>query len=108
MAELIDGRAMAGQVGGEVAEEARRLRTSGGITPGLAVVRVGEDPGSKIYVTAKRKAAEEVGFRSWEYHFDASASQADVLAQLQSLNRDPSRPGTRVHLPLPNRLRSDE
>src|SRR6266849_1258518 len=55
MAQLIDGKAIAGQVRREVAEEARRLRTSRGITPGLAVVRVGEDPGSKIYVTAERK-----------------------------------------------------
>src|SRR5260370_39882867 len=90
MAQLIDGKAIAGQVRREVAEEARRLRTSRGITPGLAVVRVGEDPGSKIYVTAKRKAAQEAGFRSREYHFDASASQADVLAQAQNLKRQPS------------------
>ena len=108
MAQLIDGKAIAAQVRREVAEEARQLRASRGIIPGLAVVRVGEDPGSKIYVTAKRKAAEEVGFRSWEYQFDASASQADVLAQVQSLNRDPSVHGILVQLPLPGQLVSDE
>jgi methylenetetrahydrofolate dehydrogenase (NADP+) / methenyltetrahydrofolate cyclohydrolase len=108
MAQLIDGKAIAAQVRREVAEGARQLRVSRGITPGLAVVRVGEDPGSKIYVTAKRKAAEEVGFRSWEYHFDASASQVDVLAQVQSLNRDPSVHGILVQLPLPAQLMSDE
>lgn len=108
MAQLIDGKAIAAQVRREVAEEARQLRESRGIIPGLAVLRVGEDPGSKIYVTAKRKAAEEVGFRSWEYHFDASASQAEVLGQVQSLNRDPLVHGILVQLPLPPQLMSDE
>jgi methylenetetrahydrofolate dehydrogenase (NADP+)/methenyltetrahydrofolate cyclohydrolase len=108
MAALIDGKAIAAQVRSEVAEQARALREARGIVPGLAVVRVGEDPGSKIYVGAKRRAAEEVGFRSWEHHFDASVSQAEVLAILQALNRDPAVHGILVQLPLPSQLKADE
>ena len=108
MATLIDGKAIAAQVRSEVAEQARRLREVRGIVPGLAVVRVGEDPGSKIYVGAKRRAAEEVGFRSWEHHFDAGVGQSEVLETVRTFNRDPAVHGILVQLPLPPQLSADE
>jgi len=108
MATLIDGKAIAAQLRSEVAEQARRLREQRGIVPGLAVVRVGEDPGSKIYVGAKRRAAEEVGFRSFEHHFAANVGQAEVLQTVRTLNRDPSVHGILVQLPLPPQINADE
>src|SRR5262249_51024666 len=102
------GKAIAAKVRSEVAEQAKRLREARGIVPGLAVVRVGEDPGSKLYVGAKRRAAEEVGFRSWEHHFDVSVSQAEVLEIVQRLNRDPEVHGILVQLPLPPKINADE
>src|SRR4051812_43985453 len=74
MAQLIDGKAVAARVRAEVKADVERLKAGRGLTPGLAVVRVGEDPASKIYVTGKKKAAEEVGFHSWEHHPDENIS----------------------------------
>jgi len=93
MAQLIDGKAIAARVRAEVKADVERLKASRGLTPGLAVVRVGEDPASKIYVTGKKKAAEEVGFNSWEHHQDASITQAELLEVVPELS-----PGTLVVL----------
>jgi methylenetetrahydrofolate dehydrogenase (NADP+)/methenyltetrahydrofolate cyclohydrolase len=68
------------------------------------VVRVGEDPASKIYVTGKKKAAEEVGFNSWEHHPDASITQDELLALVEKLNADPAVHGILVQLPLPKHI----
>jgi methylenetetrahydrofolate dehydrogenase (NADP+)/methenyltetrahydrofolate cyclohydrolase len=104
MAQLIDGKAVAARIRAEVKAEVERLKAERGLVPGLAVVRVGEDPASKIYVTGKKKAAEEVGFRSWEHHRDASLSQEELLALVEALNRDPAVHGILVQLPLPRHI----
>lgn len=104
MAQLIDGKAIAARVRAEVQAEVERLKAAQGLVPGLAVIRVGEDPASKIYVTGKKKAAEEVGFRSWEHHFDASISQEELLAQVRRLNDAAAVHGILVQLPLPKHL----
>lgn len=108
MAQLIDGKAIAAKVRSEVARGVVRLTAEKGITPGLTVVRVGEDPASKTYVTGKKKAAEEVGFRGEERHFDASISQARLLEEVASLNADSRVHGILVQLPLPKHINPDD
>ena len=104
MAQLIDGKAVAARVRVEVKAEVERLKAERGLVPGLAVVRVGEDPASKIYVTGKKKAALEVGFNSWEHHLEASISQEELLAVVERLNTDPAVHGILVQLPLPKHI----
>ncbi|HZH02596.1 MAG TPA: bifunctional methylenetetrahydrofolate dehydrogenase/methenyltetrahydrofolate cyclohydrolase FolD [Myxococcaceae bacterium] len=104
MAQLIDGKAIAAKVRAEAKAGAERLKAERGITPGIAFVRVGEDPASKTYVGSKKKAAEEAGFRSWEHHLNASASEAEVLALVERLNADAAVHGILVQLPLPPHL----
>ena len=87
MAQRIDGKVIAAKVRAQVATGVKALQAAHGLTPGLAVVRVGEDPASKVYVTGKRKDAEEVGFRSWEHHYDADVGQAEVMAQIHNRTR---------------------
>jgi methylenetetrahydrofolate dehydrogenase (NADP+)/methenyltetrahydrofolate cyclohydrolase len=100
---IIDGKLIAAKVRGEVAEGVRALEAAG-IAPGLAVVRVGEDPASAIYVRGKRKDCAEVGIRSEEHHLAATTSQADLLALVARLNADPAIHGILVQLPLPKHL----
>ncbi len=100
---IIDGKLIAAKVRSEVAEAVRALGAVG-IAPGLAVVRVGEDPASAIYVRGKRKDCEEVGIRSVEHHLPATTSQADLLALVAQLNADPTIHGILVQLPLPKHL----
>ena len=107
MAQLIDGKAVAAQVRAEVKADVERLHRERGFIPGLAVVRVGEDPASKIYVTGKKKAALEVGFHSWEHHLDASVTQAELLALVDRLNHDPAVHGILVQLPLPRHIHAE-
>lgn len=104
MAQLIDGKAVAARVRAEVKADVERLRAERGLVPGLAVVRVGEDPASRIYVTGKKKAAEEVGFNSWEHHRDAGITQDELLALVGGLNADPAVHGILVQLPLPRHI----
>lgn len=107
MAQLIDGKAVAARVRAEVKAEVDRLKLERGLVPGLAVVRVGEDPASKTYVSGKKKAAEEVGFRSWEHHRDSTVSQEELLALVHRLNEDPTVHGILVQLPLPRHIDAD-
>ncbi|PMR73657.1 bifunctional methylenetetrahydrofolate dehydrogenase/methenyltetrahydrofolate cyclohydrolase FolD [Billgrantia endophytica] len=99
-ARRIDGKACAERVLAEVAEGVRQL-ASEGVTPGLAVVLVGEDPASQVYVRNKVRQAHTVGIRSLEHRFDADLSQAELLALIDRLNRDPEVSGILVQLPLP-------
>jgi methylenetetrahydrofolate dehydrogenase (NADP+)/methenyltetrahydrofolate cyclohydrolase len=108
MAQLIDGKAIAAKVRAEVAEGVKRLQASKGIVPGLAVVRVGEDPASKVYVGGKRKAAKEIGFHEQEHHFDEKVTQSEVLDRIAQLNADPAIHGILVQLPVPKQLNGDE
>ncbi|MEL7215230.1 MAG: bifunctional methylenetetrahydrofolate dehydrogenase/methenyltetrahydrofolate cyclohydrolase FolD [Pseudomonadota bacterium] len=105
-ATLIDGKAFAATVRTRVAEHVTRLKAHG-VTPGLAVVLVGEDPASQVYVRNKGKQTVEVGMASFEHKLDADTSEADLLALVHKLNADPSVHGILVQLPLPDHLDSD-
>jgi methylenetetrahydrofolate dehydrogenase (NADP+)/methenyltetrahydrofolate cyclohydrolase len=106
-AELIDGRAIAKKVRAEVAERAKELAKRG-VRPGLAVVLVGDDPASAIYVSAKGKATEEAGMHSLTVRLDADTSQEELLAQVDALNADPRIHGILVQMPLPKQIDPDK
>jgi len=106
-AEIIDGKAFAATVREKVAGHVARLKAEHGITPGLAVVLVGEDPASQVYVRSKGKQTVEVGMNSYEHKLDANTSEADLLALINQLNNDPAVHGILVQLPLPDHLNSD-
>ena len=99
-AALIDGKASAEQLLESVAEQVRRLKRHG-TTPGLAVVLVGDDPASQVYVRNKMLKAQAVGIRSFEYRFDATLSQQALLTLIETLNNDTEVHGILVQLPLP-------
>jgi methylenetetrahydrofolate dehydrogenase (NADP+)/methenyltetrahydrofolate cyclohydrolase len=105
-AELIDGRAIARKVRAEVAERAKQLAEVG-VTPGLAVVLVGDDPASAVYVSAKGKATEEAGMYSLTVRLDADTSQEELLARVNALNADPRIHGILVQVPLPKQIDPD-
>lgn len=88
-ARIIDGKAFAATVRGQVADHVARLSSDHGITPGLAVVLVGEDPASEVYVAAKHKQTVEVGMASFEHKLPADVSEADLFALIDQLNADP-------------------
>ncbi|MEP0962580.1 MAG: bifunctional methylenetetrahydrofolate dehydrogenase/methenyltetrahydrofolate cyclohydrolase FolD [Roseobacter sp.] len=106
-ATLIDGKAFAAKVRAQVAEHVTQLKTDHNITPGLAVVLVGEDPASQVYVRSKGKQTLEVGMKSVEHKLDADTSEADLLAVIDQLNKDPEIHGILVQLPLPKHLNED-
>jgi methylenetetrahydrofolate dehydrogenase (NADP+)/methenyltetrahydrofolate cyclohydrolase len=103
-AVLIDGRAVAAELYAKVAAEVRRLATDHGVIPGLAVVLVGHDPASEIYVASKEKMTAEAGMRSFDHRLPATTSEADLLALLTRLNDDPAVHGILVQLPLPPQI----
>lgn len=106
-AQIIDGKAFAATVRAQVAEHVATLKDAHGITPGLAVVLVGEDPASQVYVRSKGKLTVEVGMNSYEHKLDTTTSQEDLLALIDKLNADPEVHGILVQLPLPAHLDSD-
>ena len=106
-AELIDGKRIAQEIRAEVAERVKRL-VAAGVKPGLSVILVGDDPASAVYVGAKGKATEEAGMYSATIRLPASASQKDLLAQVDSLNNDPRVHGILVQMPLPKHLDAEE
>lgn len=101
--KLIDGKAAAAQVRREVAARAAAL-TARGVTPGLAVVLVGEDPASQVYVRAKARACREVGITAFDHALPAQTSAAELKALLRGLNEDPRVHGVLLQLPLPGAL----
>jgi len=103
MNNLIDGRAIAEQVHVETADRIARLKARG-IQPGLAFVRVGEDPASKVYVGMKEKASQRLGIRSTTTVLPADTSEADLLALVRKLNADAVVHGILVQAPLPNQI----
>ena len=107
VAEIIDGKAFAARVRGQVAEHVVRLKAEHAIIPGLAVVVVGEDPASQVYVRSKGKLTVEVGMHSVEHKLDVDTSEADLLAVIDQLNADAAIHGILVQLPLPNHLNED-
>ena len=107
VATVIDGKAFAATVRGKVAEHVTRLKADHDIIPGLAVVLVGEDPASQVYVRSKGKMTVEVGMKSVEHKLDAETSETDLLALIDRLNADPEIHGILVQLPLPKHLDED-
>ena len=106
-ATIIDGKAFAATVRAKVATHVARLKADHDITPGLAVVLVGEDPASQVYVRSKGKMTTEVGMNSYEHKMDVETSEADLLAVIEQLNNDPAVHGILVQLPLPKHLDED-
>ncbi|MCK5747683.1 MAG: bifunctional methylenetetrahydrofolate dehydrogenase/methenyltetrahydrofolate cyclohydrolase FolD [Oricola sp.] len=106
-ASIIDGKGFAAKVRGEVGRHVKRLKDEHGITPGLAVVLVGEDPASQVYVRSKGKQTVEAGMNSYEHKRDASISQEELLALVEQLNGDPAVHGILVQLPLPDHIDED-
>lgn len=103
-AQIIDGKAFAAGLRERVAGAVAALKADHGVTPGLAVVLVGEDPASQVYVRNKGKQTLEAGMQSFEYKMDASTSQDDLLAKVRELNDDPRVNGILVQLPLPKQI----
>ncbi len=106
-ATVIDGKAFAVRIREKVAGHVARLKEEHGITPGLAVVLVGEDPASQVYVRSKGKQTAEVGMKSVEHKLDVDTAEADLLALIDQLNNDPEIHGILVQLPLPKHLDED-
>lgn len=106
-AQLIDGKALAIKVKDALKNDAQELTRKHGRPPGIAVVRVGEDSASKVYVTSKEKTALELGFGSWHHHFETTITQAELLAFVAKLNADPKVDGILVQLPLPKHIDSN-
>ncbi|PCI60290.1 MAG: bifunctional methylenetetrahydrofolate dehydrogenase/methenyltetrahydrofolate cyclohydrolase FolD [Gammaproteobacteria bacterium] len=103
-AQLIDGKAIAQQIRNSVKEKVSLRISQGKRVPGLAVILVGLDPASQIYVGSKRKACEEVGFESRSYDLPSTTSENELLALIEELNSDNSVDGILVQLPLPEHL----
>ncbi len=104
MASIIDGKAISAAVRERIKNDTARLISRSGVTPGLAVVLVGDDPASKIYVRNKKKACEEVGFKSFEYVLPAETPEIVLLELIDTLNREPDVHGILVQLPLPEHI----
>ncbi|MBK1864955.1 bifunctional methylenetetrahydrofolate dehydrogenase/methenyltetrahydrofolate cyclohydrolase FolD [Taklimakanibacter albus] len=105
-AKVIDGKAYAEGLRVRIAKAVKELGAKHGLKPGLAVVLVGEDPASKVYVANKAKQTVEVGMNSWEHRLDAATSEKDLLALVDKLNNDPAVHGILVQLPLPKQIDS--
>lgn len=106
-ASILDGKLFAARIRGKVADHVARLKDAHNVTPGLAVVLVGEDPASQVYVRSKGKQTVEVGMASFEHKLAPDTSEADLLALIAKLNADPEVHGILVQLPLPSHLNSD-
>jgi len=104
---ILDGKAIAGLVRAEVKVGAEALMERHGLRVGLAVVRVGDDPASEIYVRGKIRDCHEVGFTSWEHHLPADTQQQQLMALIERLNGDRSVHGVLVQLPLPKQIDPD-
>src|SRR6201999_4518639 len=106
-ARIIDGKAIAAELRVRVAAEAARVRREHNLVPGLAVVLVGNDPASEVYVRSKHKQTQDAGMASFEHKLPANVSQAELLALVDKLNRDPTVHGILVQLPLPKGLNTE-
>jgi methylenetetrahydrofolate dehydrogenase (NADP+)/methenyltetrahydrofolate cyclohydrolase len=108
MAVILDGKKIAGEIRQEIKKETEKIFAERQIKPGLAVIIVGDDPASAIYVRNKEKAAQEVGFNSVVKRYPANTSQEDLLAAVDEINNDKSIHGMIVQLPLPKHLNEKE
>jgi methylenetetrahydrofolate dehydrogenase (NADP+) / methenyltetrahydrofolate cyclohydrolase len=107
MAQVIDGKAIAAKIRGELTAKVADLKSKG-VVPGLAVVLVGEDPASKVYVSMKEKACSDVGIFSDEYKLSAETSETELLSLIAKLNADPKINGILVQLPLPKHINTEK
>ena len=107
MAEIIDGRACAEEIRKSVATHVSDLKTNHSITPGLAVVLIGEDPASQVYVRSKKKQTIEAGMESYDYHLDSNIDEQQLVDLIYKLNADPNVHGILVQLPLPESMDSN-
>jgi len=107
-AAIIDGKAIAATLRGRVADEVARVTRDQGLLPGLAVVLVGNDPASEVYVRSKHKQTQDAGMASFEHKLAADVSQAELLGLIATLNRDPAVHGILVQLPLPKGLDTEQ
>jgi len=107
-AEIIDGRKIAEDIRGELTKEIEELKNKHGITPGLAVVLVGENPASQVYVRMKNKACHKIGIYSEQHTMPADVPEADVLKKVEELNNDEKIHGILVQLPLPDHIDSQK
>lgn len=104
MDEIIDGKKISAQIRGSIKEETARFIAETGVTPGLAVILVGSDPASQIYVRNKKKACEEVGFKSFEYLMPESATEEELKELVNKLNHTSEVHGILCQLPLPKHI----
>ena len=104
MAELISGKVVSQKVRSEIAEEVKAFKEAYGYAPGLAVIVVGDDPASAVYVRNKHKACLDVGITSYQIEFPGETAEDVLLSKIDELNRDPKVNGILVQLPLPNHI----
>ena len=103
-AKIIDGKSFAEGLRGRIAGHVERLKADHGITPGLAVVIVGHDPASQVYVSSKAKQTAEVGMNSYKHELPEDTAEADLLALVHQLNADPAVHGILVQMPVPKHI----
>ena len=108
MANIIDGKAISAQIRAEIKEKTAKFAELNGFKPGLAVIIVGSDPASQVYVRNKRRACDEVGFYSEAYELPEKTSQEELIALVDKLNADPKIHGILCQLPLPRHLDENE
>lgn len=108
MAKIIDGKAISSQIREEIAQKVKEYNAKTGQLPGLAVVIVGENPASQVYVRNKKKACEQVGFNSWVYEMPEDTTQEELNALIDKLNNDNGVHGILVQLPLPKHLDEEQ
>lgn len=108
MAKIIDGKAISAQIREEIAQKVQVYSEKTGTRPGLAVIIVGDNPASQVYVRNKKKACEQVGFNSWVYEMPESTTQDELNALIDKLNCDSTVHGILVQLPLPKHLDEKE
>jgi methylenetetrahydrofolate dehydrogenase (NADP+) / methenyltetrahydrofolate cyclohydrolase len=106
-AHIIDGKAIAADLRARVAGEVARVKREHGLTPGLAVVLVGNDPASEVYVRSKHRETQAAGMASFDHKLSADVAQGDLLALIARLNNDPAVHGILVQLPLPKSLHTE-
>ena len=107
MTQLIDGKAFAANLRADITQRVATLKAQKNITPGLAVVLVGSDPASEVYVRNKARQTVEAGMRSFEYKLPEATTQAELLAKVAELNANPEVHGILVQLPLPKQIDAD-
>ena len=108
MAKIIDGKEISAQIRAEISKKVKEYNAKTGNLPGLAVVIVGENPASQVYVRNKKKACEQVGFNSWVYEMPESTTQEELNSLIDKLNEDNAVHGILVQLPLPKHLDEEQ